>query len=45
MKRVSGVRIAPVTVAGEESFYGAFGKQKPGLEQTLMRHELMQEER
>ena len=35
MKRVSGVRIAPVTVVGNEAFYGAFDKQKPGLEQAL----------
>ena len=35
MKEVSGVRIAPVTVVGEESFYGTFDKQKPGLERAL----------
>ena len=35
MKRVSGVRIAPVTVMGDESFYGTFDKQKPGLERAL----------
>ncbi|CAN5863937.1 glutaredoxin family protein [soil metagenome] len=35
MKRVAGVRIAPVTVVGEASFYGTFDKQKPGLEQAL----------
>lgn len=35
MRRVSGVRIAPVTVVGDEAFYGTFDKQKPGLEQAL----------
>ena len=35
MKRVSGVRIAPVTVVGDKSFYGTFDKQKPGLERAL----------
>lgn len=35
MKRVSGVRIAPVTVIGDEAFYGTFDKQKPGLERAL----------
>ena len=35
MKRVSGLRIAPVTVVGEEAFYGTFDRQKPGLERAL----------
>ena len=39
MKRVSGVRIAPVTIVGEASFYGTFEKQKPGLEQALAKLE------
>ena len=34
MKRVSGVRIAPVTVVGDEAFYGTFDKQKAGLRRT-----------
>lgn len=40
MKRLSGVRIAPVTVVGEQSFYGTFDKQKPGLEQALAQQNL-----
>ena len=35
MKEVSGVRIAPVTLIGKQSFYGTFDKQKPGLERAL----------
>ena len=38
MKRVSGVRVAPVTVVGDASFYGTFDKQKEGLEQALTPH-------
>ena len=37
MKRVSGVRIAPVTVVGKDAFYGTFDQQKPGLEAALGR--------
>ena len=40
MKAVSGVRIAPVTVVGDEAFYGTFEKQKPGLERALIRFEI-----
>jgi glutaredoxin len=35
MKQVSGVRIAPVTVVGDQAFYGAFEQQRPQLEQAL----------
>lgn len=35
MKRVAGVRVAPVTVVGQEAFYGTFDRQKPGLETAL----------
>lgn len=37
MKRVSGVRIAPVTVVGEQAFYGTFEQQRPQLEKALKR--------
>ena len=36
MKRVSGVRIAPVTVVGSEVFFGTFERQRRGLEQALV---------
>ena len=39
MKAVSGVRIVPITVVGNEAFYGTFKKQKPGLERALIRFE------
>lgn len=35
MKRLSGVRIAPVTVIGEKAFYGSFDQQRPQLEAAL----------
>ena len=35
MKRLSGVRIAPVTVVGKQAFFGAFDEQKPKLEEAL----------
>ena len=35
MKRVSGVCIAPVTVVGNEVFFGTFERQRRGLEQAL----------
>jgi glutaredoxin len=35
MKKVAGVRIAPVTVIGEEAFYGTFADQRPKLERAL----------
>jgi glutaredoxin len=35
MKRLSGVRIAPVTVVGDKAFYGTFDQQRPQLETTL----------
>ncbi|CAN5482338.1 glutaredoxin family protein [soil metagenome] len=35
MKRVSNVRIAPVTVIGERAFYGAFDQQRPGIDAAL----------
>jgi transposase-like protein len=34
-KHRSGVRIAPVTVVGDEAFYGSFGQQRPMLEAAL----------
>ena len=35
MKRVAGVRIAPVTVIGTQAFYGTFEQQRPQLEAAL----------
>lgn len=35
MKRLSGVRIAPVTVIGDKAFYGTFDQQRPQLEAAL----------
>lgn len=35
MKCLSGVRIAPVTVIGDKSFYGTFDQQRPQLEAAL----------
>lgn len=35
MKRLSGVRVAPVTVVGNEAFYGPFDQQRPKLEVAL----------
>ena len=35
VKKVSGVRIAPVTVVGGVAFYGSFDDQKPWLEQAF----------
>lgn len=35
MKRLAGVRIAPVTVVGEEAFYGTFDQQRPQLIRAL----------
>ncbi|HEV2125691.1 MAG TPA: glutaredoxin family protein [Chloroflexota bacterium] len=35
MKRLSGVRIAPVTVIGEKAFYGTFDQQRPQLNAAL----------
>lgn len=37
MKRLAGVRIAPVTVIGEQAFYGTFEQQKPSLQDALKR--------
>ena len=35
MKRLSGVRIAPVTVIGENAFYGTLDQQRPQLDAAL----------
>lgn len=35
MKRLSGIRIAPVTVVGKQTFYGTFEQQKPKLQEAL----------
>ena len=35
MKRVAGVRIAPVTVLGSEAFYGTFDQQRPMIDDVL----------
>lgn len=35
MKRVSGVRIAPVTLIGNEALYGDFPVQRPRIDQLL----------
>jgi len=35
MQRLSGVRIAPVTVIGEQAFYGDFPQQRPRIDQAL----------
>jgi glutaredoxin len=35
MQRISGVRIAPVTVVGDRAFYGDFPQQRPALERAL----------
>ncbi len=39
MKRLSGVRIAPVTVIGDKAFYGTFDQQRPQLEAALAGHQ------
>ena len=35
MKRLSGVRIAPVTVVDDKTFYGTFDQQRPQLDMAL----------
>ena len=35
MKRLSGVRIAPVTIIGDKAFYGTFDQQRPQLDAAL----------
>lgn len=35
MKRLAGVRIAPVTIIDERAFYGTFDQQLPGLREAL----------
>lgn len=35
MQEVSGVRIAPVTVIGDQAFYGTFDDQRPRIETAL----------
>ena len=34
-KRRTGVRVAPITIIGEEVFYGPFAQQKPRIEAAL----------
>lgn len=34
-KARTGVRIAPITLVGDEVFYGTFASQKPGLMRAL----------
>ena len=36
-KSRTGVRVAPITLIGNEVFYGTFGSQKPGLMKALGR--------
>ena len=38
LQEISGVRIAPVTVVGEEAFYGTFEDQRPRIEAALKEH-------
>ena len=38
MQKISGVRIAPVTVIGKEAFYGTFEYQRPRIEAALKEH-------
>lgn len=35
MKRLSGVRIAPVTTVDDKAFYGTFDQQRPQLDMAL----------
>ena len=35
MKRLAGVRIAPVTVIGDQAFYGTFDQQRPQIDAAL----------
>lgn len=34
-KARTGVRVAPITLVGDEVFYGTFASQKPGLTRAL----------
>lgn len=34
-KARTGVRVAPITLVGDDVFYGTFGSQKPGLAAAL----------
>ena len=34
-KARSGVRVAPITIVGDDVFYGDFAAQKPGLSKAL----------
>jgi hypothetical protein len=34
-KTRTGVRVAPITLVGEQIFYGTFAAQKPGIEDAL----------
>lgn len=35
MKRIAGVRIAPVTIVGDQAIYGTFDRQRPRLRKAL----------
>ena len=35
MKQAAGVRIAPVTVVGDQAFYGTFDTQRPKIDSAL----------
>lgn len=35
MKRLAGVRIAPVTIVGDRAIYGTFDRQRPRLREAL----------
>lgn len=35
MKAISGVRIAPVTVIGDQAIYGTFDRQRPSIDAAL----------
>lgn len=38
MQELAGVRIAPVTVIGDQAFYGTFEDQRPRIEAALKEH-------
>jgi len=38
MQELSGIRIAPVTVVGDQAFYGTFDDQRPRIEAALKEH-------
>ena len=38
MKQVAGVRIAPVTVVGDQAFYGTFDTQRPKIDDAIVNY-------